>query len=50
MIIPTKYMNLETCVLRVAALILDVLGDSYAISLSELSELVRLRPWRRCPV
>ena len=41
MIYPTKYIDLDTCVLRIAALILHELRQSSAIPVDELDHLVR---------
>lgn len=43
MIRPSKYMDLDTCVLRVAALLLSELNSAKAISITELSEIVKVR-------
>jgi hypothetical protein len=43
MIRPSKYMDLENCVLSVAATIISVLKESLAMSISELDETIQVR-------
>jgi hypothetical protein len=43
MIRPTKYLDLNTCVLRVAAIVLSELRLSRAMPLDELDAIVRSR-------
>jgi len=43
MIRPTKYLDLNTCVLRTAAVMLSELQQSQAILLNELDMIVRSR-------
>jgi len=43
MIRPTKYLDLNTCIVRIAAIVLSELQLSHMIPLSELATIVRSR-------